>query len=107
MADLPRRNETAAAIAQHCVLPRCVFSHADAVYCARFVERLNALDTPWFSTVTYFNQIFWIQQQLVFSCTEYEAGRLGKFMRENFALLHSWKADEATYEKEVSRRVRV
>ena len=100
LADLPRRNETAAAIAQHCVLPRCVFSHADAVYCARFVERLNALDTPWFSTVTYFNQIFWIQQQLVFSCTEYEAGRLGKFMRENFALLHSWKADEATYEKE-------
>ena len=36
----------------------------------------------------------------MFSCTEYEAGRLGKFMRENFALLHSWKADEATYEKE-------
>ena len=78
LADLPRRNETAAAIAQYCVLPRCVFSHADAMYCARFVERLNALDTPWFSTVTYFNQICWIQQQLVFSCTEYEAGRLGK-----------------------------
>ena len=99
LADLPRRNETAAAIAQHCVLPRCVFSHADAVYCARFVERLNALDTPWFSTVTYFNQIFWISSSWC-SAAPNTTGRLGKFMRENFALLHSWKADEATYEKE-------
>ena len=50
LADLPRRNETAAAIAQHCVLPRAS-SRTRTPACARFVERLNALDTPWFSFI--------------------------------------------------------
>ena len=38
--------------------------------------------------------------QLVFSCTEYEAGRLGKFLNETLEQLATWKNDEALYEKE-------
>ena len=37
--------------------------------------------------------------QLVFSCTEYEAGRLGKFLNETLEQLATWKNDEALYEK--------
>jgi THO complex subunit 2 len=42
---------------QHCILPRCVFSPADAVYCAKFVQQTHAQGTPCFSTLQYYNKL--------------------------------------------------
>ena len=100
LVDLPNHGNTVGRLVEQCVFPRCVFSHADAMYCARFVERLHLLDTPYFATVQHYNLTLTVVAQLVFSCTEYEAGRLGKFLNETLTQLSVWKGDEATYEKE-------
>ena len=102
LVDLPSHGNTVGRLVEQCVFPRCVFSHADAMYCARFVERLHLLDTPYFATVQHYNLTLTVVAQLVFSCTEYEAGRLGKFLNETLTQLSVWKGDEATYEKECS-----
>lgn len=31
---------------QHCIFPRCVFSPADAVYCAKFVQLMHSQESP-------------------------------------------------------------
>ena len=41
---------------QHCIFPRCVFSPADAVYCAKFVQQINAQGTSYFSTLQYYDK---------------------------------------------------
>ena len=99
LVDLPNHGNTVGRLVEQCVFPRCVFSHADAMYCARFVERLHLLDTPYFATVQHYNLTLTVVAQLVFSCTEYEAGRLGKFLNETLTQLSVWKGDEATYKE--------
>ena len=84
---------------EQCVFPRCVFSHADAMYSP---DSWNGCTCwiPCFATVQHYNLTLTVVAQLVFSCTEYEAGRLGKFLNETLTQLSVWKGDEATYEKE-------
>ena len=60
------------------MFPRCVFSPADAMYCARFSERLQSMDTPFFRSIFYYDRVLKDITQLVVCCTEYEAGRLGR-----------------------------
>jgi THO complex subunit 2 len=82
-------------ILQECVFPRCVFSPADAMYCARFSERLQSMDTPFFRSIFYYDRVLKDITQLVVCCTEYEAGRLGKFLNETLEQLLKWKSDKA------------
>ena len=42
---------------QHCIFPRCVFTPADAVYCAKFVQHTHAQGTPFFSTLQYYDKV--------------------------------------------------
>jgi hypothetical protein len=62
---------------QTCVLPRVALSHADATYVSFFVEKLQVLRTPWFSTITYLNTLLGMMQALSFSRTHYEGTALG------------------------------
>jgi THO complex subunit 2 len=64
------------------------------------MKRLHLLGTPKFSTIQYYDRVLKDLTQLVFSCTEYEAGRLGKFLNETLEQLSAWKDDQALYEKE-------
>ncbi|XP_011629407.1 THO complex subunit 2 isoform X2 [Amborella trichopoda] len=86
---------------QRCIFPRCVFSMPDAVYCAMFVHTLHSLGTPFFNTVNHIDVLVCkTLQPMICCCTEYEAGRLGRFLYETLKMAYYWKSDEAIYERE-------
>ncbi|OMO95150.1 hypothetical protein CCACVL1_05533 [Corchorus capsularis] len=39
-------------------------------------------------------------QPMICCCTEYEAGRLGRFLYETLKIAYYWKSDESIYERE-------
>ena len=53
-------SKTIPAFIGHCLLPRCVMTPEDAMYCAAFIRRLTLEDTPYFS--------FMLCAQLVCTC---------------------------------------
>ncbi|XP_024534234.1 THO complex subunit 2 [Selaginella moellendorffii] len=86
---------------QRCIFPRCVFSTIDAVYCARFVQNLHSLGTPFFNTVNHIDCLICkTLQPMIYCCTEYEAGRLGRFLFETLKMAYHWKSDESVYDRE-------
>ncbi|XP_057478199.1 THO complex subunit 2 isoform X1 [Actinidia eriantha] len=86
---------------QRCIFPRCTFSMPDAVYCAMFVHTLHSLGTPFFNTVNHIDVLICkTLQPMICCCTEYEAGRLGRFLHETLKIAYYWKSDESIYERE-------
>ncbi|WCJ33658.1 THO complex subunit 2 [Euphorbia peplus] len=86
---------------QRCIFPRCTFSMPDAVYCAMFVHTLHSLGTPFFNTVNHIDVLICkTLQPMICCCTEYEAGRLGKFLYETLKIAYHWKSNESVYERE-------
>ncbi|KAL7149573.1 hypothetical protein ABFS83_05G050400 [Erythranthe nasuta] len=86
---------------QRCIFPRCTFSMPDAVYCANFVNTLHSLGTPFFNTVNHIDvMICKTLQPMICCCTEYEVGRLGRFLFETLKTAYRWKSDESVYERE-------
>ncbi|MCL7046579.1 hypothetical protein MKW94_030124 [Papaver nudicaule] len=86
---------------QRCIFPRCIFSMPDAVYCAQFVHTLHSLGTPFFNTVNHIDVLICkTLQPMICCCTEYEAGRLGRFLFETLKMAYHWKNEESTYERE-------
>ncbi|XP_010271209.1 PREDICTED: THO complex subunit 2 isoform X2 [Nelumbo nucifera] len=86
---------------QRCIFPRCIFSMPDAVYCAMFVHTLHSLGTPFFNTVNHIDVLICkTLQPMICCCTEYEAGRLGRFLYETLKMAYHWKSDESIYERE-------
>ncbi|MCO5571108.1 hypothetical protein L7F22_024840 [Adiantum nelumboides] len=86
---------------QRCIFPRCVMSMIDALYCARFVHTLHSLGTPFFNTVNHIDVLLCkTLQPMIISCTEYEAGRFGRFLCETLKMAYYWKSQENIYEKE-------
>ncbi|KAI9168848.1 hypothetical protein LWI28_002735 [Acer negundo] len=86
---------------QRCIFPRCTFSMPDAVYCAMFVHTLHSLGTPFFNTVNHIDGLICkTLQPMICCCTEYEVGRLGRFLYETLKIAYHWKRDESIYERE-------
>ncbi|XP_071702863.1 THO complex subunit 2 [Rutidosis leptorrhynchoides] len=86
---------------QRCIFPRCTFSMPDAVYCAMFVHTLHSLGTPFFNTVNHIDGLICkTLQPMICCCTEYEVGRLGRFLFETLKMAYYWKSDESVYERE-------
>ncbi|KAJ6762448.1 THO COMPLEX SUBUNIT 2, partial [Salix koriyanagi] len=86
---------------QRCIFPRCTFSMPDAVYCAMFVHTLHSLGTPFFNTVNHVDVLICkTLQPMICCCTEYEVGRLGRFLYETLKIAYYWKSDESIYEHE-------
>ena len=48
LADVDH-TETIGAFIHHCILPRCVLTPEDAMYCAHLIRKLTLEDTPYFS----------------------------------------------------------
>jgi len=77
---------------QRCIFPRCIFSMPDAVYCATFVHTLHSLGTPFFNTVNHIDVLICkTLHPMICCCTEYEAGRLGRFLYETLKMAYHWK----------------
>ncbi|XP_024388621.1 THO complex subunit 2 isoform X2 [Physcomitrium patens] len=86
---------------QRCIFPRCVMSMMDAVYCARFVQTIHSLGTPFFNTINHIDALICkTLLPMICCCTEYEAGRLGRFLCETLKMAYHWKSSEQVYEKE-------
>ncbi|WJX80372.1 hypothetical protein P8452_63383 [Trifolium repens] len=86
---------------QRCIFSRCTFSMSDAVYCAMFVHTLHSLGTPFFNTVNHIDVLICkTLQPMICCCTEYEVGRLGRFLYETLKIAYHWKSDESIYERE-------
>ncbi|KAL8142098.1 hypothetical protein V2J09_015130 [Rumex salicifolius] len=90
---------------QRCIFPRCTLSAPDAIYCALFVQTLHALGTPYFNTVNHVDVLICkTLHPMICSCTEYEAGRLGRFLYETLKTAYHWKSDESIYERECANK---
>ncbi|CAJ2675999.1 unnamed protein product [Trifolium pratense] len=90
---------------QRCIFPRCTFSMPDAVYCAMFVHTLHSLGTPYFNTVNHIDVLICkTLQPMICCCTEYEVGRLGRFLYETLKIAYHWKSDESIYERECGNK---
>lgn len=86
---------------QRCIFPRCVLSMPDAVYCAKFVHTLHSLGTPFFNTVNHIDVLICkALPPMICCCTDFEAGRLGRFLYETLKMAYYWKSDESIYERE-------
>ncbi|KAK9750246.1 hypothetical protein RND81_02G181900 [Saponaria officinalis] len=86
---------------QRCIFPRCTFSMPDAIYCAMFVHTLHSLGTPYFNTVNHIDVLICkTLHPMICCCTEYEAGRLGRFLFETLKIAYHWKSAETIYERE-------
>ncbi|XP_063616072.1 THO complex subunit 2 [Cydia splendana] len=94
------KNETVTRLMQLCLFPRCVFTPADALFCAEFVHAVHALKTPNFSTLLCYDRLFCDITYSVMSCTEGEAARYALFLCRVLGTAMRWHADKATFHKE-------
>ncbi|XP_072941770.1 THO complex subunit 2 isoform X2 [Epargyreus clarus] len=94
------RNEAVTRLMQLCLFPRCVFTAADALYCAQFVHTVHALKTPNFSTLLCYDRLFCDITYSVMSCTEGEAARYGTFLCKVLGTAMRWHADRAAFHRE-------
>ena len=83
---------------QHCLFPRVIFSPGEALYCAKFIEVVHGLSTPGFDMFSYLLEMTAILSQMVFSCTQNEAARLGIFLKETLRLLNTWASNDETFQ---------
>jgi hypothetical protein len=45
------------ALLQFCLIPRCMVSPRDALYCGRFLQRLHHIDAPGFNSIICFDKV--------------------------------------------------
>jgi THO complex subunit 2 len=94
------RTDIIAQLLHCCVLPRALFSPADALYAAKFLHALHILGAPNYSSLSCYDRIInGVAAQLVV-LTEKEAHCYGRFLNEVLALLARWHASRELYEAE-------
>jgi THO complex subunit 2 len=88
---------------QHCLIPRCVFTANDALYCAEFVHLLHTIQTPNFSTLICYDRIFCDISYSLSMCTEDGANNYGRFLCGLLKTIMSWHKDRIVFERECAR----
>ena len=88
---------------QQCVFPRCVFTPADAEFCAKFVLQAHAQGTACFSTLQYYDKLLRDLHVHIFCCTERQAANLGRFINSSLEVLLHWKSSEEVYKEECAK----
>jgi len=99
LKDIKEKDQTGHAFVQHCVVPRLLLTPIDALYCARFLEVVLELDTPWLSMIHFYDLLLKITPNAISSCTSNEASRFGRFLGEILASLFKWKDSERQYKE--------
>jgi len=100
LVNCHQRQDIVVQILQTMIFPRCVFTAVDALYCAKFVNLLHSIGTPYFSTLQYYDKVLRNIPYILFSCTENEASRLGRFLNETLRVLARWRSSETIYSEE-------
>jgi THO complex subunit 2 len=94
-----QNHDTIIELLQKCVLPRVLLSPEDALFTAKFMERLHQINTPGFSTLQYYHMINLKLPTMVLCVTEREAGNFGIFLKESLSLLLRWYQNITLYEE--------
>ena len=98
--DVTVRNLTVTLFLQHCVLPRCLTSGIDAIYCAKFLALVVDLGVPYFSVIHFYDQICSkILGAALTSFTANEATRFGRFFNAALTPFDDWKRNADHYQK--------
>ncbi|KAG3194289.1 THO complex subunit 2 [Phytophthora cactorum] len=99
--DEPNDHQTAIdELLQKCVIPRSLMSPEDALFAAKFMERLHTFSTPQMSTLQYIHKVNMKVSAIVLCATEREASNFGIFMKETLGLILRWYQNGATYDDE-------
>ncbi|KAH7461447.1 THO complex subunit 2 [Phytophthora ramorum] len=85
---------------QKCVIPRSLISPEDALFAAKFMERLHTFATPQLSTLQYIHKVNVKVSAIVLCATEREASNFGIFMKETLGLILRWYQNGVTYDDE-------
>ncbi|KAG6622161.1 THO complex subunit 2 [Phytophthora cinnamomi] len=97
----PKDHQTAIdELLQKCVIPRSLISPEDALFAAKFMERLHTFSTPQLSTLQYIHKVNMKVSAVVLCATEREASNFGIFMKETLGLTLRWYQNGATYDDE-------
>ncbi|KAL0019528.1 hypothetical protein WJX77_005771 [Trebouxia sp. C0004] len=83
-------SKTIPAFIGHCLLPRCVMTPEDAMYCAAFIRRLTLEDTPYFSFMLCAQLLVPTGLTMLYTMTEREADNFGIFYREVLSTIKGW-----------------
>ena len=82
---------------EKCIVPRCLFSMVDAVFCAKFAAQLHSLKTENWGTLLYYDKLLTDVTCIVTCCTEAEAKTYGRFLNETLTTLWEWHGSEAVF----------
>ncbi|KAJ3351783.1 THO complex subunit 2 [Entophlyctis luteolus] len=87
---------------QHCVMPRCLSSPADAVFSAKFLHLAHSLGVPNLITISIYDKLLDRNnlQSIIFLCTEMEARNYGRFLAEILTNLQTWLLSPEIYTRE-------
>jgi THO complex subunit 2 len=90
-------------VIHHCILPRAKYSAEDALYAAKFATSvIHPLAPQNWSTIRFFNSLFGSLSEVLFSCSENEAARFGRFLAAIMTHIAKWRRSQSTYERETS-----
>jgi THO complex subunit 2 len=103
LEKITNKLETVTELLQKCVIPRCVVSNVDALFCAKFVHLMHEMNTTGFSSLQYYDRTLKTVLPWTFCCSSDEAARLGVFMNETLLTLGHWQSSRAIYSAECDR----
>lgn len=84
---------------QSCLLPRAMFSEADATFCAKFLHALHMNKAKNLQTMLFFDKIFCDASFIINGLSESESHAMGKFYQVMLSYALKWH-DNATIFKE-------
>lgn len=100
LRDIKEHKESINIFIKYCIKPRILFSYDDAVFSAKFVEKINNIGTPYFSTIQFYYKISGTLLPIIPKLSEREASNLGLFLCELWTKLEEWRKDKNKYLQE-------
>ncbi|KAL9643319.1 hypothetical protein ABK040_014774 [Willaertia magna] len=82
---------------QYCIIPRCLFSILDSLYCAKFIEFLHFHRTPKFSLLYFMQVLFEFIPGLILSSTENEVKRLSRMTLYLLNIVNKWRDNQEDF----------
>jgi len=103
LSSVKDHKSTTITFLQSCIFPRCLMGPSDAVYCWRFVDKLNRMKTPYFNMVLWLDQCFKNATAVLQCCTLQEASSLGMFLADMLGALDKWQRNEKVYSSDCGK----
>ncbi|ORY46937.1 hypothetical protein BCR33DRAFT_736433 [Rhizoclosmatium globosum] len=86
-------------IMQHCIVPRSLFSPADALFGAKFLFLAQSFAVPNLMMLPFFDKLLHKNtlQSMIYLCTEMEARNYGRFLQQCHSTFNYWYNSPKAY----------